>query len=190
MRRQRAGSGPAPPVVRIRTSDLWRCRPALYPTELHRWGSRFRVRCAPRVTKPRYVFARPIVCIHAAAALLILLCFAAPVYAQPGTKMRHALHISIGCSMIATGIDYGVTMFALGGGKLREANSLLAPFSDNPAAFGAIKMGTAVGVNYLLLRMHEQHPKKSLAIGILSCATYSAVSIINTRRLDRVQGNR
>lgn len=137
----------------------------------------------PRVARCRVSF-------HAAAALLILLCFAAPVYAQPGTKMRHALHISIGCSMIATGIDYGVTMFALGGGKLREANSLLAPFSDNPAAFGAIKMGTAVGVNYLLLRMHESKPKTSLAIGLGSCVTYSLVSVINTRRLDRVQGGR
>lgn len=124
------------------------------------------------------------------SVLVIVLLWAVPASAQPGARMRHALHVSIGCSMVATGIDYGVTMFALGGGKLTEANTLLAPFSDNPAAFGAIKMGTAVGVNYLLLRMHESKPKTSLAIGLGSCVTYSLVSVINTRRLDRVQGGR
>lgn len=127
------------------------------------------------------------------SALAIVLLWAVPASAQEATLgkwLRRSLHVSIGCSMIATGIDYGVTAYALGGGHLREANVLLAPLSDKPVAFGAVKMGTAVATNYLLLRMHEAKPKTSLAIGLGSCVTYSAVSIINARRLDRVQGPR
>lgn len=111
------------------------------------------------------------------SALLILL--PSPVVAEPSKWMHHALHVSVGCSMLTSALDYGVTMHCLGARTCTEANQLLAPFSNNPIAFGSIKMGTAVGVNYMLLRFHERKPKTTLIFSLASCLGYGYITARN-----------
>ena len=78
------------------------------------------------------------------------------------------LHSVIASSMIAHGADLSTTSWALGksGSQFKEANPLLRPFADDPVKLAIAKMGSATAANYILLKLHKNHPKLVLTIGI------------------------
>ena len=110
--------------------------------------------------------------------LLVLgLLWATPAFASDGWPT----HIAIGTYMTLNGMDLATTEYLLGAGKAREANPILAPFSSNPVAFGAVKMGTASLTSYLLLRMHKAHPKWAFVLANIGNVVYAGVVYHNSR---------
>ena len=85
--------------------------------------------------------------------------------------------------MTLNGMDLATTEYLLGSKKGREANLFLAPFSTNPVAFGAVKMGTAATTSYLLLRIHKKHPKLAFILANVGNLVYAGVVYHNSRLL-------
>jgi hypothetical protein len=115
------------------------------------------------------------------AVTLLMLGRAAPAAAQEWHP--HLLHYSIAASMVAHSADVATSMYALGRDpqRYREANPILRPFADQPAAFGVVKMSMAVGVNYALLKMHAQHPRLALVASIAQTVAVGYVAHRNAR---------
>lgn len=79
---------------------------------------------------------------------------ARPVFAEPDW-LTHGL---LTAQMFAQGVDAGQSMYLLGRGH-REINPVLAPFAQQPVAFGAVKFGLAAASSFWMLKYHEKHPR-------------------------------
>ena len=124
-------------------------------------------------THPRSLSAAFVrVSFHAAAAVLMLLL---------STGCAQAVKVSVACSMVAHFADITTTAFVLGSGKGKELNTILAPFSDKPVALAGIKGSAAVGANWVLLELADDHPKWTFALGAAQCVGFSAVAAHNAR---------
>lgn len=90
------------------------------------------------------------------------------IVARPHTPLKHWTHAVIASSVIAQMSDLSTTSWAMGqsGTTYREANPILRPFAGDPVALALAKGSLAVGLNYYLLRLHEQKPKTVLVLGI------------------------
>jgi len=124
-----------------------------------------------------------------ASVLVTVVCVmtATPAFAEE--KLQHAMHGAIAASMLAHAADLGTTMYALGKDPdhFKEANPILRPLSDQPVAFSLAKFGVAVGLNYLLLKQHQRHPKATLIAAIASAVVTGYVA---KRNHDLLKGHR
>lgn len=69
-------------------------------------------------------------------------------------------HLTIASYGIAAFVDISTTEYGLGRGIVREANPIQKYFTDHgPVAAGIAKGTMHVGIGYILLRYHKQHPK-------------------------------
>lgn len=74
------------------------------------------------------------------------------------------IHGLIGTSFILHGVDIAQSMYLIGRYPhlFHEANPVLRPYQDNPAAFGAVKMALAAGVNGAIWSIHKERPKLAI----------------------------
>jgi len=84
--------------------------------------------------------------------------------------------IAYNASVIA---DTSSTLYLLEKGGYREANPVLAPFSDRPAAHAALRAGLAVGTTYSLIKLREAKPRLAFWITVASIAANSFATFHN-----------
>ena len=108
--------------------------------------------------------------------VLVGLLVAAPVAAQSDNVFRASLVAAVA----AHGADLASTENCLGSGRCRELNPWLARF-DNPATFGAVKMGIAALSLWGTAKLHESHPKWAIAVNVAQAVGFSLVAAHNAR---------
>src|SRR5580765_7274290 len=88
-------------------------------------------------------------------------------YEEPHALLFHTL---IAGGVALQGSDAMQTAYVLGNGGGRELNPVLQPFSDHPAAFGAMKLGLTAVSTWGLVKLHAQPGKRArwLTIAILA----------------------
>jgi len=88
-------------------------------------------------------------------------------YKEPQATLLHAL---IAGGVALQGADAMQTAYVLGNGGGRELNPVLQPFSNQPAAFGAVKLGLAALSTWGLVKVHAQPGKRArwLTVAILA----------------------
>lgn len=93
-----------------------------------------------------------------ALLLVLLLLLPTTLWAQ-GSHSKF-VHTMIATNITLNGIDTAQSMYLFGKDpdRFHEANILLRPFQAKPEAFALVKVGTAVAVDWLLLRMDRKHP--------------------------------
>lgn len=112
--------------------------------------------------------------------LAILICCPSEARAQSDGALLHGSLVGyIGLN----GADLATTEYCLGRGRCREVNPIFAPLSDNPAAFGALKMASAALTSWGLIHIHKTHPRLAFWLSITGSVWYTAVVIHNTREL-------
>jgi hypothetical protein len=84
------------------------------------------------------------------------------------------------------GGDLASTEHCLGAGRCRELNPWLARFND-PAAFGAAKMGVAGVSEVWLYDLSKSHPKLAFVANIAIGATFSAIAMHNSQQAKGVR---
>lgn len=98
--------------------------------------------------------------------------------------------VSLVCSVAAHGADLAGTEHCLGAGKCREMNPWLARF-EQPAVFGAAKMGVATGGLILADKVWQQESRKlkiaAVSANFAQCAAYGWIA---KRNADVVAGRR
>jgi len=100
-------------------------------------------------------------------------------------SVKWPVNVAIGSYMTLQGADLSVTSYMLGARSAREMNPLLAPFSDKPVVFGAVKMGIATGTSFMLLRLHREHPKLAFVMAVIGSGVYSGVVYHNSKLLKK-----
>ena len=108
-------------------------------------------------------------------SLALALGLAAPAAAQDSRW----LHAALGAFMAAQGADLASSMWCRGAATCQEANPILRPMQDAPVGFGATKMTIAAGQTWLLLRMHNEHPKLALILTLSGTALYTGLALRN-----------
>ena len=78
-------------------------------------------------------------------------------------------------------LDAHSTMRALENGA-REANPMVAPFGENPAALVAMKAATTAGTIVLAERLRRKHPVKAMVMMTAVNVAYAAIVAANYRR--------
>ena len=110
-----------------------------------------------------------------AITALLSLFLVSPLHAQ-GPVYKTSLVAAIA----AHGADLATTENCLGSGRCRELNPWLARY-DNPATFGAVKMGVASVGLLLTHKLHQNHPKLATLINFGVAAAYSGIAYHNSR---------
>ena len=124
----------------------------------------------------------PAVWIAVSAAVLIV-ALAAPAYAEEATP---GYRFALAGAISAHGLDLATSMHAIGAGQASEINPVLAPFSDKPLAFAAVKMGLAsVGLLATDALRRNGHPKWAMALALIQTAVFTYVAIRNERLVRR-----
>ena len=97
------------------------------------------------------------------------------------------LHLALIALLAAHGADTSTTMYAIGAhpAAVHEWNPVMRPLLGHPAAFGAVKLGTAGVTSWALLRLKDDHPKLVVWIASASAIGLSAVAVHNARALRR-----
>ena len=94
--------------------------------------------------------------------------------------MPFLLKLTLMTSLAAHGADLATTEHCLGAGKCHEMNPWLARF-EQPAVFGAAKMGVAAIGTYGSERLAEHHPKWALMLNLAVTGSYAAIALHNTQ---------
>ena len=110
---------------------------------------------------------------------VLLLCIPAPVLAQD--KPDSVFRASLVAAIAAHGADLATTEFCLGAKRCMEQNKFLARF-DQPAVFGAVKMGLAGLQLWGTAKLHERNRTLAILVNIASTAVYTGIAIHNTRQ--------
>ena len=86
---------------------------------------------------------------------------------EPNALLLHAL---IAGGVALQGSDAVQTAFVMGKGGAGELNPILQPFSSQPAAFGAMKLGLTALSTWGLVKIHAQPGKRArwITIAILA----------------------
>ena len=107
-------------------------------------------------------------------------------YAQ-SISFEAAVNGSVAAHLVLQGSDVATTMFLVGRypQQFREANPVLRPLVESPTAFGAVKMGLAVGSSWLFLKYRKAHPKAVFFSSLATNALYVYVVAHNTRLVQR-----
>lgn len=83
-------------------------------------------------------------------------------------------------AMAAHGADLASTEYCLGAGRCREANPWLARFNQ-PAQFGAAKMGVAGLGAWGSVKLHETHPTLAIVLNLAQAGAFAAIAAHNGR---------
>lgn len=96
----------------------------------------------------------------------------------PGTEAHssgHGLLVPLYASFLALqALDVHSTLRALDRGAA-EANPMLAPFTDHPAAFVALKAGTTAGILYMTERVRRHSPFAAIVMMAAFNSVYATV---------------
>lgn len=120
----------------------------------------------------------------AALGLLIILLYAAPVYAQGEREIRDPiwLHLGIACSITADVLDTAATTYALRSDPdLVEANFLIGPEARDLKKLIPIKIAGAAAVNVPAVLLHSRYPIWSGVLTYGNCLGKTLVAIHNFR---------
>jgi hypothetical protein len=127
-----------------------------------------------------------------ATVIVLLLAIALVAIAMPAAAQSNAsetdskwLHAAIAASIVAHGADLSTTSWALGkaGDRYHEANPVMKPFAGDPTTLAVAKMGSALAVNYALLKLHKRRPKTILAIAVTQSIAIAYVAHRNAALL-------
>jgi len=88
--------------------------------------------------------------------------------------------ISLVLAIAAHGSDLASTEHCLGAGRCREMNPWLARF-DQPAVFGAAKMGVAAGSLWGVDRLHASHPRLATVATLVMAGSFAGIAIHNAQ---------
>lgn len=88
--------------------------------------------------------------------------------------------LSLVAAIAAHGADLATTEHCLGAGRCHEMNPWLARF-EQPAVFGAAKMGVAAGGLWGIDMFAEKHPKWATVINFTIAGAYTGIAIHNAR---------
>lgn len=96
-------------------------------------------------------------------------------------------HLALLALLAAHGADTATTMYAIGArpAAVREWNPVMRPLVRHPAAFGAVKLGTAGVTSWALCRTRAAHPRLTVWSASASAIGLSAVAVHNARVLRR-----
>lgn len=83
---------------------------------------------------------------------------------EPNAKLFHVL---IAGAMALQGADAMQTAYIKGAGLGHELNPILQPFEDHPALFGAVKLGSAAVIDWLLIKLHADPKNRWVAVALL-----------------------
>jgi hypothetical protein len=97
-----------------------------------------------------------------------------------GSAQDTPFRFSLVAAVAAHGSDLASTENCLGSGRCRELNPWLARF-DNPATFGAVKMGVAALSLWGTAKLHESHPRWAIAVNVAQAVGFSLVAARNAR---------
>jgi len=111
--------------------------------------------------------------------VLALLLLAVPAAAQ--TEHQTLFRASMVAAMAAHGSDLASTEHCLGAKTCLEQNKFLARF-DQPAAFGAAKMGLAAVQLWLVAKFNDRGwTKAAIAVNLATTAAFTGIAIHNSR---------
>lgn len=82
------------------------------------------------------------------------------------------------------GVDLAATENCLGAGRCRELNPWLVRF-ENPAAFGAAKMGLGGSTELLVYHFVPDHRNLVIAVNFTIGGTFTGIGIRNVRAAQR-----
>ena len=99
----------------------------------------------------------------------------APPPAQQSNRLSPAFYGMPIAGNIADGIT---TSIAMGKGG-REANPIMAPIADHPAAIIAAKTGIGIGEALLLQKLAKKHPTMAKVLAVISGAIPAAAAVHN-----------
>jgi hypothetical protein len=113
--------------------------------------------------------------------LLVLLLLPSDAAAQD--RDGWPIHLAIAAYMVAGQSDIAQTAFCLGARTCRELNPFLRPLMDRRGVVPALSAKGAlhVGVSYVFLRAHKQHPKAAFWAAVASAAIQGYVVHHNAR---------
>ena len=120
---------------------------------------------------------------HSSVVMLELLLIAQLSTIQLPEPHELLIHSAIGASIVAHATDISTTMYCRGARKCEEVNPALRWLQDEPIPFAVAKMGVAVGMNALLLKMHKKHPKLVFGLTVAQTIGYGYISYHNSKSL-------
>ena len=100
---------------------------------------------------------------------------------EPRGALLSSLYVSFG---VLQGLDTHSTLAAIDRGA-REANPVMAPFTSHPAAFIAMKAGSAAGIIYLTERVRRHNRVAAIALMVAANSAYATVVSNNYRLIAR-----
>ena len=110
--------------------------------------------------------------------LWCLLVFFVPTTVQAQDTLFRA---SLVAAVAAHGADLATTEYCLGAGKCREANPFLLRF-DQPAVFGAVKMGVAAVGLWGTAKLNDAgHKRWAVLVNLAQAGAFTAVAVHNAR---------
>jgi len=117
-------------------------------------------------------------------AVAMVLLSAIPVAGQeaPSSRWQDVLLIAGGG---LAGADLSISMDAFSRGQAREANPLLRPLVNRPAAFGAVKAGLDTAAILWLRSMRRDHPKRALIGAVGFVVLKASIVAWNVKQLRR-----
>ena len=104
--------------------------------------------------------------------------------APPAAADDTLFRASMVAVIAAHGADLASTEFCIGAGRCREMNGWLARFNE-PATFGAVKMGVAGASLWFTAKLRDALPdgRKWIAtvVNVGMAGTFTAIAVHNTR---------
>lgn len=110
----------------------------------------------------------------------LLLLLALSIYPTSASAEDRLFRISLVAAMAAHGADLASTENCLGAGRCRELNPFLARF-DQPAVFGAAKIGVAALSLWGLAKLHETHPKLATISSFAMAGAFAGIAVHNAK---------
>ena len=108
---------------------------------------------------------------------LLLVLSLSSAAAAPATPHPILTRVAIAAACMAQFADVATTEYAMGTGRAREANPIVAPFvHEGPIAAAVVKGAIWGGVSYALVRAHRTHPKGAIVAALAIAAGTSAVA--------------
>lgn len=111
---------------------------------------------------------------------LLCLALASQASAQEAPRLYK---FSFATAVVAHSADLSTTEFCLGAHRCKEANPFLAPFSDRPLVFGAVKMGGAALQLWAISRI--QNKRVATIANVVVTGVFTGIALRNARLTPR-----
>jgi uncharacterized protein DUF5658 len=113
--------------------------------------------------------------------VLLLTAWASTARAQADVPYR----VSLAAAIAAHGADLATSEYCLGSGRCSETNSVMAHFSDQPAAFAAMKVGLTAVSLWCVSKLRENHRTLAIVMNYSMAAAFTAIAAHNAREISR-----